>query len=110
MVGAGPAIERWPVMQRKVADLMNPQPGASDERRVGLWISLAVAAVLALVFLPLLTIPLAAIAFLGVACARSANVNRHVGWISGFVFGIALAIAGFAGIVVVLALRLGWKF
>ena len=97
-------------MQRKVADLTNPQPGASDERRIGLWISVAVAAVLALVFLPLLTLPLAALAFLGVACARSAIVNRQVGWVGGFIFGIVLALTGLAGIVVVLALKLGWKF
>ena len=89
---------------------MNPQPGAADDRRAGLWVSVAIAAVLVLAFLPFLTLPLAALAFLGVTCARSAIVNRQVGWIGGFIFGLVIAIAGAAGIVVVLALRLGWAF
>jgi hypothetical protein len=95
-------------MQQQPLDYETPKPPA--DRRVGLWISVAVAAVLALVLLPLLTFPLAALVFLGVACARSAIVNRQVGWISGFIFGMILAIAGLAGIGVVLAVRLGWKF
>lgn len=89
---------------------MNSQPGASDDSRAGLWIAAAIAAVLVLVFLPLLAFPLVALAFLGVACARSAIVHRQVGWISGFIFGIVLVIVGLGGIVVAIALRLGWKF
>jgi cobalamin synthase len=97
-------------MPRNDADSTTPEPGAPDDRRAGVWIGVVIAAVLAMVVLPLMTFPLAALAFLGVACARSAIVNRQVGWVTGAMFGIVLTIAGLGGIAVLLAVRLGWRF
>ena len=93
--------------------LANVKAGEADAvisagRRNRLWISVVVAAGLALLFLPFLTFPLAALVFLGVACARSAIVNRQVGWMMGLILGIVLAVAGLAGMVVVFVLRL-WR-
>jgi hypothetical protein len=74
--------------------------------RKRLWIAVAIAAGLALLLLPLLTLPLAGLAFLGLACARSAILNRPVGWIMGLFLGVLLATAGLAGIVAIM----WWRF
>jgi hypothetical protein len=72
------------------------------------WVLVVVAAGLALWFLPLLIVGFAALALLGLACARSAIVNRQVGWGMGLLLGVILTAAGLAGIVAIAWAHVNW--
>ena len=75
------------------------------------WIlSIIIIGGLALLFLPLLAFPLTVLGLLGVACIRSAVVDRQTGWISGFIMGMFMLVAGIGGLFAVLFHWLGSSF
>jgi hypothetical protein len=75
---------------------------ATNWPRLSRVLLIIIVGVLALIVLPLLAFPLAVLGLLGVACIRSAVVDRQTGWISGLILGLFMLVTGFGGLLTVL--------